>query len=37
MGPVTKKLREVFFDTVRGRDEKYKHWRVPVYERGLRL
>jgi branched-chain amino acid aminotransferase len=32
MGPVTKKLREAFFDTVRGRDEKYKHWCVPVYE-----
>ncbi len=37
MGPITKKLREVFFDTVRGRDEKYKHWCVPVYESGFRL
>jgi len=37
MGPVTKKLREVFFETVRGRDEKYKHWCVPVYESALRL
>ena len=37
MGPVAKKLREVFFDTVRGREEKYKHWCVPVYESALRL
>jgi branched-chain amino acid aminotransferase len=37
LGPVTKKLREVFFDAARGRDEKYKHWCVPVYESGLRL
>ncbi len=37
MGPITKKLREVFFDTVRGRDEKYKHWCVPVYENRVRL
>jgi len=32
MGPVTKKLREIFFDAARGRDEKYKHWCVAVYE-----
>jgi len=37
MGPVTKKLREVFFATVRGREEKYKHWCVPVYESAFRL
>jgi len=37
MGPITKKLREVFFDTVRGREEKYKHWCVPVYESAARL
>jgi len=37
MGPVTKKLREVFFDTVRSREEKYKHWCVPVYENAFRL
>jgi len=36
MGPITKKLREVFFDTVRGREEKYKHWCVPVHESALR-
>jgi len=37
LGPITKKLREVFFDTVRGREEKYKHWCVPVHENALRL
>lgn len=37
MGPVTKKLREVFFDVVRGHEEKYKHWCVPVYESVMRL
>jgi branched-chain amino acid aminotransferase len=37
MGPVTTKLREVFFDVVRGREEKYQHWCVPVYEGAMRL
>lgn len=25
-GPVTKKIQEKFFDTVKGRDSKYEHW-----------
>jgi branched-chain amino acid aminotransferase len=37
MGPITKKLREVFFEVVRGREDKYRHWCVPVYESGVRL
>jgi branched-chain amino acid aminotransferase len=31
MGPVTRKLRELFNDVVRGRVAKYRHWNVPVY------
>lgn len=34
MGPVTQKLRELFFNVVRGREEKYRHWCEPVYEHG---
>jgi branched-chain amino acid aminotransferase len=32
MGPLTSKLRELFFDTVRGKLAKYRHWCTPVYE-----
>jgi branched-chain amino acid aminotransferase len=31
MGPVTSALRDLYFDVVRGRDEKYGHWRTPVH------
>jgi branched-chain amino acid aminotransferase len=31
MGPITTRLRELFFDIVRGRNTKYSHWNVPVY------
>jgi branched-chain amino acid aminotransferase len=31
MGPVVGELRDVFFDVVRGRHPKYRHWCVPVY------
>ena len=31
MGPLTTRLREIFFDTVRGNMPKYRHWCVPVY------
>jgi branched-chain amino acid aminotransferase len=37
MGPITKKLREVFFEVARGREDKYKHWCVPVYDSAVRL
>ncbi len=32
IGPITKKLREMYFDIVRGKVPKYKHWCTPVYE-----
>jgi branched-chain amino acid aminotransferase len=31
MGPITTRLRELFFEIVRGRNAKYSHWNVPVY------
>ncbi len=36
MGPLTTRLREMFFDTVRGRMPKYRHWCVPVYPKETR-
>jgi len=32
VGPISKKLQELYFDVVRGKVEKYKHWCVPVYD-----
>ncbi len=29
-GPVTEKLQSLYFDAVKGRNEKYKHWLTPV-------
>ncbi len=34
MGPLTTRLRELFFDTVRGKVPKYRHWCMPVYQNG---
>lgn len=31
MGPITAKLREVFDQTVRGKNPKFKNWNIPVY------
>jgi branched-chain amino acid aminotransferase len=31
MGPLVSDLRELFFDVVRGRAAKYRHWTTPVY------
>jgi branched-chain amino acid aminotransferase len=31
MGPITTKLRELFFNVVRGRVEKYRAWCEAVY------
>jgi branched-chain amino acid aminotransferase len=31
MGPVVSELRELYFDVVRGRSAKYRHWNTPVY------
>ena len=33
MGPVVSELRELFFEVVRGRSAKYRHWCAPVYTR----
>lgn len=32
VGPITKKLQDMYFDVVRGNVKKYKHWCVPVYD-----
>jgi len=29
-GPISMRLREIFFDTVRGRNAKYGHYLTPV-------
>jgi branched-chain amino acid aminotransferase len=31
MGPLVSDLRELYFDVVRGRVAKYRHWNTPVY------
>jgi len=31
MGPLVSDLRELYFDVVRGRVAKYRHWNMPVY------
>jgi len=31
LGPVTRRLRELYFDVVRGANPKYRHWCTPVY------
>ncbi|HEC23807.1 MAG TPA: branched-chain amino acid transaminase [Chloroflexi bacterium] len=33
MGPIVTRLRDLYFDVVAGRVEKYRHWNVPVYEK----
>jgi branched-chain amino acid aminotransferase len=31
IGPVVARLRELYFDVVRGKNPKYEHWCTPVY------
>ena len=31
MGPITARLRDLYFGIVRGRNEAYRHWCTPVY------
>jgi branched-chain amino acid aminotransferase len=31
IGPVVSRLREIYFDVVRGKNAKYRHWCTPVY------
>lgn len=33
MGPVVTDLRDLYFNVVRGRAQKYRHWCTPVYEK----
>lgn len=32
MGEITKKLQALYFDVVKGKVEKYKHWCMPIYD-----
>ncbi|MCC7364034.1 MAG: branched-chain amino acid transaminase [Dehalococcoidia bacterium] len=32
-GPITKKLSDLFYDTIRGKSQKYAHWCTPVRAR----
>jgi branched-chain amino acid aminotransferase len=34
IGPVVSRLRELYFDVVRGKNPKYRHWCTPVYSKG---
>ncbi len=31
MGPITQAIRDLYFDVVRGKVEKYRHWNTPAY------
>ncbi len=33
MGPVASEMRRLYFDAVRGKLKKYRHWNQPVYEK----
>ncbi|MDH5506441.1 MAG: branched-chain amino acid transaminase [Anaerolineae bacterium] len=33
MGPITRQIRQLFADIVRGKVQKYRHWNQPVYEK----
>jgi branched-chain amino acid aminotransferase len=33
IGPVVSRMRELYFDAVRGKLPKYEHWCTPVYEK----
>jgi branched-chain amino acid aminotransferase len=32
IGPIVTRLRELYFDVVRGKNPKYQHWCTPVYQ-----
>jgi branched-chain amino acid aminotransferase len=32
IGPVVSRLRDLYFDVVKGKNAKYRHWCTPVYE-----
>ncbi|RUM41772.1 MAG: branched chain amino acid aminotransferase, partial [Desulfurobacterium sp.] len=31
IGKVTKRLQEVYFSIVKGENDKYSHWLIPIY------
>ena len=33
IGPIVSRLRELYFDVVRGNNDRYEHWCTPVYQR----
>ncbi len=35
MGPLTRKLQEIYFDIVRGKNPKYLHWCTPASPKGV--
>jgi branched-chain amino acid aminotransferase len=34
IGPITRLIRDRYFDAVRGRLPEYRHWLTPIYEGG---
>ena len=32
VGPITKKIQDLYFEIVRGKIDKYKHWCTPIYD-----
>jgi branched-chain amino acid aminotransferase len=32
-GPITKKIQEIYFNIVRGFDDRFRHWVRPVYKK----
>jgi branched-chain amino acid aminotransferase len=37
LGPVVTRLRELYFDVVRGKNPRYRHWCTPVYGAGVEV
>ncbi|MFQ5813188.1 MAG: branched-chain amino acid transaminase [Anaerolineae bacterium] len=33
LGPIVKKIRDLYFDVVKGKVEEYRHWCTPVYSK----
>ena len=31
MGPITRRLHNIYFDAVRGKSDAYRDWLTPVY------
>lgn len=35
VGPITKRIRDLYFDITKGKVAKYRHWLTPVYQHAL--